>query len=149
MTARQVLLSHQKTYNKGRQNRPLTPAFATGVMRMNSRISCPACSGDIVAERFMAPLPSRAAWYKFERQDYRCPHCGVALTYDRKTNILIAVIGLLVTALTGLVVMGELPVFAIGIAPSLLFIWFFKARRLVVRSAHNKPVHPSADALTD
>lgn len=116
---------------------------------MNSRISCPACGGGIEGERFMAPLPNRAAWYKFERQEYKCPHCGVALGYDRKTNLLIAVIGLSVTVLTGLVVVGKLPVFVIGVVPSFLFIWFFKARRLVVRAAHNKPVHPSADAPAD
>ena len=97
----------------------------------------------------MAPLPNRAAWYKFGLQEYKCPHCGAALGYDRKTNLLIAVIGLSVTALTGLVVVGELPVFVIGVVSPFLFIWFFKALRLVVRSAHNKPVHPSADAPAD
>ena len=118
-------------------------------MRMNSRISCPNCGGEILGERFIAKSPYRSPWYKFERQDYRCPHCGVALAYDRRTNLLIAGIGLCTVALVVLVPMNELPVLSTLVLPSILFGLFFKVRRLVVRPSHNKPVHPRADAPDD
>jgi hypothetical protein len=103
---------------------------------MNSRISCPACGGKITGERFMMPIPNRAVWYQFERQAYKCPHCEVDLAYDRRSNLLVAAIGILVTVLMGMVFMGRLPILAIGVVLPVLFLLFFKVRRLVVRTTH-------------
>lgn len=88
----------------------------------------------------MALTHRRTSWYRFERQSYQCPSCRVALGYDRRTYVLLGVVGGLVAVLMGLVILDFLPVVTILIVPQILYWWFFKVRRLVVKNAHNKPM---------
>ncbi len=105
---------------------------------MSNKIACPACGQEILGERFMAPTHSRAVWYRFEGQPYQCPRCRVALGYDRRTRVLLVVVGGLVAIFMGLVILDFLPVVTIFIVPQILYWWFFRVRRLVVKNAHNK-----------
>ncbi|MQX52286.1 hypothetical protein [Alcanivorax sediminis] len=100
---------------------------------MNNKIHCPSCYQKITGERFISAIPKRAVWYKFEHQEYRCPHCGISLAYDRRTGVLMGIIAVAFLMVSVLVVVGMLPVSIMLIVPAVLFALFFRVRRLVVR----------------
>jgi len=99
---------------------------------MKNKIKCPKCNEVIINEKFDFRRNKNTSWYKFEKTNMHCPHCGVRLKYDSKTQMYIYFLGVAFLLSIILTLLKILPIFSIFISPFILARIFWKIRRICI-----------------
>jgi len=104
---------------------------------MKSNIECPNCNEIIGSEKFDFRLDGDVTWYKLIKTNMHCPHCGIRLMYEFQTQFYAYFIGVALLLLTILTVLEFMPSYSLAFAPVILYMVFFKIRKLSIYK-HNE-----------